>query len=79
MTCSTASPADRAFSLDSRSAGAGQVREAQLRVQVMSDPHSPADYRVNGPLSSLDAFHATFDAAPKEKLYSSPDVRVRIW
>ena len=33
------------------------------RMQVSSDPHSPAKFRVIGPLQNLPEFHAAFGCA----------------
>jgi putative endopeptidase len=54
-------------------------RDEALRNQVMSDPHSPSEYRVNGVVRNIDAWYAAFGVKPGEKLYLAPDQRVRIW
>jgi putative endopeptidase len=54
-------------------------REAALRKQVMSDPHSPGEFRVNGVVRNLDSWYAAFDVKPQNKLYLSPDRRLHIW
>ncbi|MBI5770769.1 MAG: M13 family metallopeptidase [Verrucomicrobia bacterium] len=46
------------------------IRDAALRLQVNTDPHSPARFRVNGPLSNLPEFFAAFsipDGAPMRR------------
>ncbi|ROR73910.1 M13 family metallopeptidase [Bogoriella caseilytica] len=43
------------------------------------DPHSPPEFRCNGVLRNLDAFHEAFDVAPGDALYLPPAERVRIW
>jgi putative endopeptidase len=54
-------------------------RDEQLRTQVMSNPHSPAKFRVNGPVRNIDAWYAAFDVKPGDQLYLPPEDRVRIW
>ncbi|HEX4423780.1 MAG TPA: M13 family metallopeptidase [Terriglobales bacterium] len=55
-----------------------KTREASLRQQVLTDPHSPGMYR-SETVRNIDAWYAAFDVKPGEKLYlASPD-RVRIW
>jgi putative endopeptidase len=54
-------------------------RDAQLRKQVLSDPHSPAQFRVNGVVRNVDAWYAAFEVKPSERLYLAPAERVRIW
>jgi putative endopeptidase len=56
-----------------------KYREGALRELVMSDVHSPAQFRVNGPLPNIDAWYAAFDVQPGDKLYIKPEDRVRIW
>ena len=55
------------------------IREGQLRRQVVSDPHSPAEFRSNGPVRNMDEWYRAFDVKPTAKLYLPPDERVRIW
>jgi len=57
----------------------GKVRDDAVRRQVVSDPHSPRQYRVNGPVRNIDAWYAAFGVKPGESLYIAPDKRVRIW
>jgi len=54
-------------------------RDANLRSQLLSNPHSPAAYRVNGVVRNDDAWYAAFDIKPMEKYYLAPDKRVRLW
>ena len=63
--------------------GAGLARQGRrddcLRRQVVSDPHSPRMYRVNGVVRNLDAWYDAFGVKPGDKLYVAPEDRVRIW
>ena len=54
-------------------------RDESIRAQVLSDPHSPAQFRVNGVVRNIDAWYSAFDVKPGDKLYLAPDERVRIW
>ncbi|MEO6529215.1 MAG: M13 family metallopeptidase [Gemmatimonadaceae bacterium] len=54
-------------------------REAALRQQMLSDPHSPGQYRGFVPLANNDAFQRAFDVKPGDKMYRAPEERVRIW
>ena len=56
-----------------------KVREAQLRQDVASDPHSPAEFRVNGVVRNLDAWYDAFGVKPGDRLYLPPEDRVRVW
>jgi putative endopeptidase len=55
------------------------MRDARLRNQVMSDPHSPAYFRVNGVVRNMDAWYAAFDVKPGDALYLPPEERIHIW
>jgi putative endopeptidase len=55
------------------------IRDERLRNQVMTDPHSPAQFRVNGVVRNIDAWYEAFDVKPGDKLYLPPQRRVHIW
>jgi putative endopeptidase len=54
-------------------------RDEQLRTLVMSNPHSPPKFRVNGPVRNIDAWYEAFDVKAGDQLYLPPENRVRIW
>ncbi|AHX13865.1 peptidase M13 [Dyella jiangningensis] len=55
------------------------IREAQLRANLASDPHSPSILRVNGVVRNMDEWYAAFDVKQGDALYLAPDARVRVW
>jgi putative endopeptidase len=55
------------------------IRDEALRLQVNTDPHSPAKYRINGPLSNLEEFHKAFDVPEGAPMHRSASERVDIW
>lgn len=57
----------------------GHTREEQLRNSLLSDVHSPAKYRVNGPFVDVDEFYTTFNVKPGDEMYRADSLRVRIW
>ena len=57
----------------------GKLRDDAIRRQVVSDPHSPRQYRVNGVMRNIDAWYEAFQVKPDEKLFVDPKERVRIW
>lgn len=57
----------------------GHTREEQLRSRLLTDVHSPAKYRVNGPFVDVDEFYTTFNVKPGDKMYRADSLRVRIW
>jgi putative endopeptidase len=54
-------------------------RDEALRNQVMADPHSPGENRVNGVVRNIDAWYAAFHVLPSDKLYLAPEKRIHIW
>lgn len=56
-----------------------KAREDALRAQLLSDPHSPGEYRVNGIVGNVDAFYQAFDVKEGDKMYLKPEDRVTIW
>ena len=55
------------------------MREEALRLQVQTNPHSPAPYRVNGPLSDMIEFYEAFDVKKGDALWREEGDRVKIW
>ncbi|HSQ70245.1 MAG TPA: M13-type metalloendopeptidase, partial [Steroidobacteraceae bacterium] len=58
---------------------ARKYREDELRRRLLTDPHSPSEYRVNGIVRNMTAFQQAFDVDEGDDLYLPPDQRVRIW
>ncbi|HEX2763489.1 MAG TPA: M13 family metallopeptidase [Allosphingosinicella sp.] len=56
-----------------------KIREGALRERLLSDPHSPPEYRVDGVVRNVDAWYAAFNVKPGDKLYLPPEERVHIW
>ena len=54
-------------------------RDAALKQQLATDPHSPGSVRAFAPLRNLDLWYTAFDVKPGEKQYLPPEQRVRIW
>jgi putative endopeptidase len=53
-------------------------REPALRQQVLTDPHSPAQYRADT-VRNIDSWYTAFDVAAGQTLYLAPKDRVQIW
>ena len=54
-------------------------REAEQRKRVNTDPHSPGQWRVRGPLSNLDEFAKAFNIPDDAAMRRPPEKRVTIW
>jgi predicted metalloendopeptidase len=57
----------------------GMDRPQRLQSQLLSDPHSPDEFRVTGVLPNVAAFYAAFGVGPEDKMYLAPEQRVEIW
>jgi putative endopeptidase len=57
----------------------GHTRDEQLRSRLLTDVHSPAKYRVNGPFVDVDEFYTTFNIKEGDKMYRADSLRVKIW
>jgi len=53
-------------------------REAVLRQQLITDGHTPAQFRTYT-VRNLDAWYEAFQVKPGQKLFLEPGERVRIW
>lgn len=56
-----------------------KTRDAFLHTYVNTNPHSPAMWRVNGPLMNFAPFYRAFQVQPGEKNYKSEEQRIKIW
>ncbi len=70
---------DQRFFLAYAQSCRGKLRDEALRDQLVSDFHSPRQFRVDGVVPNIDAWYPAFDVKPGDKLYLSPDKRVAIW
>jgi endothelin-converting enzyme/putative endopeptidase len=70
---------DQRFFLAYAQAWRSQVREGALRERVLTDPHSPPEWRVNGIVRNVDAWYRAFNIQPGDRLYLPPEQRVHIW
>jgi len=56
-----------------------KYRDAELLKRLVTDPHSPSEFRANGPASNIDAFYDAFAVKPDDRMYRAPSERVKIW
>ena len=57
----------------------GQDRDEYLRQTLFFNHHAPWRYRANGPVSNFDPFYEAFGLKPGDRLYRTPETRVRVW
>lgn len=56
-----------------------QTKKERLSTLVMTDVHSPAKERVNGPVVNIPEFYEAFGIKPGDKMYRADSLRVNIW
>ncbi|MNS87311.1 Neutral endopeptidase [compost metagenome] len=52
--------------------------EAQAQ-RILTDPHSPGEYRCNGPISNMPEFYEAFDVKEGDKLWKPEADRAKVW
>jgi putative endopeptidase len=70
---------DQRFFVAYAQAWQGKRREGAERQRLLSNPHSPDKYRVDGIVRNFDPWYKAFNVQPGDKLYLPPDLRVRVW
>jgi putative endopeptidase len=70
---------DQRFFLGYAQAWRTKLREDAERNRLLTDPHSPPYYRVNGVVRNVGAWYDAFGVKPGDKLYLAPEQRVTIW
>jgi predicted metalloendopeptidase len=55
-----------------------KMRESTMRRRILTDGHAPAPWRT-ATVRNLDAWYKAFNVQPGQKLYLSPEQRVRVW
>lgn len=56
-----------------------EMRDEQLASRLLTDVHSPAKYRVNGPFPNVPEFYEAFGVKPGHKMYLADSLRVKLW
>jgi putative endopeptidase len=57
----------------------GNITPEAARLRINTDPHSPGEWRTNGPLSNLPQFAAAFGCKPGDPMVRPDAVRPVIW
>ncbi len=56
-----------------------KYRDQNLEQRLMTDPHSPSEFRCNGVVRNMPEFYAAFGLKEGDKLYLPEAERVKIW
>ncbi len=70
---------DQRFYIGWAQVWASLYREPALLERLKTDPHSPAEFRANGPLVNLPEFYTAFDVKEGDKMYKPAVEQVKIW
>jgi putative endopeptidase len=70
---------DQRFFLSYGQIWRSKYREGQMRQQILSNPHSPPEFRVIGATRNTDAWYSAFDVKQGDKYFLPPDQRVHLW
>jgi putative endopeptidase len=54
-------------------------KDAVQLQRIKTDPHSPAMWRVNGPLSDFTPWYTAFNIKPGDKMYKPVSERIQVW
>ncbi|MBL0741022.1 M13 family metallopeptidase [Chryseolinea lacunae] len=56
-----------------------KTRDEFLRMYVNTNPHSPAKWRVNGPLMNFTPFYKAFNVQQGDKMFKPENERITVW
>ncbi len=71
--------ADQMFFVGWSRVWARKYRESEMIKRLLTDPHSPSEFRANGPVMNIDAFYQAFEVEEGDKLFKPKSERIRIW
>jgi putative endopeptidase len=69
---------DQQFFISFAQSWRSKYREPLLRQIIVTDGHSPAEYRADA-VRNIDAWYEAFDVKAGQALYLSPESRARLW
>lgn len=70
---------EQRFFLAYAQARRANVRPEQARLAIQTDPHSPGEYRVNGPLANMPQFAKAFGCKAGDPMVRPDSLRANIW
>lgn len=57
----------------------GKMTDEIQKMLIKMDPHSPKEYRVNQVLKNIEEFYKTYNVTEKDKMYTKPENRRKVW
>jgi len=70
---------EQRFFLGYAQAWRSNARDEDTRNLVLTNEHSPAQFRVNGPLANMPEFHEAFDCPDGSPMKRPAELRPAIW
>ena len=70
---------DQRFFLSWAQVWRSSQRPESAAQRLLTDPHSPEQYRANAPVTNIDAWYLAFNVKPGDKMYKKPEDRIRVW
>lgn len=70
---------DQRFFLSWAQVWRANTRDEEMASRIMTDPHSPNQWRCNGPLSNMTEFYQAFNVQPGDKMYRPENERAKVW
>lgn len=70
---------DQRFFLSWAQVWRGIITPEKARQLIKVDPHSPGEWRCNGPLSNFEPFYKAFNVKEGDKMWRADSVRAKIW
>jgi len=70
---------DQRFFLSYAQVWRGLMLPETVAQRILTDPHSPGLYRVDGPLVNINEWYTAFNIQPGDKMYKKPEDRIRVW
>jgi len=70
---------DQRFFLSWAQVWRSSQRPEMASQRILTDPHSPEQYRANAPVTNIDAWYTAFSVKPGDKMYKKPEDRIKVW
>jgi len=70
---------DQRFFLSWAQVWRSSQRPEMAAQRILTDPHSPEQFRANAPVTNIDAWYDAFNVKPGDKMYKKPEDRIKVW
>ncbi|RYD55685.1 MAG: M13 family peptidase [Sphingobacteriales bacterium] len=70
---------DQRFFLSWAQVWRANTRPEEMASRIITDPHSPNEWRCNGPLSNMPEFYQAFNIQPTAKMYRPDSLKAKVW